>query len=59
MDGGEIAMKFYVTDSDNNVVGKFDGVDIELKDGHERHEVESVEDLSEIEVDSWDSEYDQ
>lgn len=47
-------MRYYVTDGNGDVVGKFDGVDISLPDGYERHEVGSVDELSEIVVDEWD-----
>ena len=51
--------RFYVEDSEGRVVGKFDGMDINPKDGHQRHEVESIQELSEVPVDEWDADYTQ
>jgi len=50
-------MMFYVEDLDGRVLGKFDGLDIELEDGRSRHEVESVTELSSVVVDEWHDEY--
>ena len=50
-------MKYYIENSDKEVVAKFDGVEIDIKEGHERHEVDSVEELSEIDVADWDNDY--
>ena len=50
-------MKYYITNADGEVVAKFDGSQVTLKDGHERHTVEEVDELSEIVVGEWDSDY--
>lgn len=46
---------YYVENRDGAVVGQFDGVEITMKDGHDKHVVESVDDLPG--VDEWDSDY--
>lgn len=48
-------MIFYVADEDGRVVAQFDGVEVDVKDGHERHEAESIDDLPG--VDEWDEDY--
>lgn len=49
-------MRYYVTDSDGRIRGKFDGVDTDLPDEYNRHEVDSISELSDITVDEWDDE---
>jgi len=49
--------RYYITDGDGRVVAKLDGIEVSLKDGHEVHEVESVNELSDVDVDEWDSDY--
>ena len=51
-------MRYYIEDSDGRVVGKFDGPTVELETGHEKHEVDTVTELSEIKIDEWFSAYD-
>ena len=48
-------MIYYITDDNGDVVGQFDGVEVELKDDHQRHEVESINDLPGVA--NWDSDY--
>jgi hypothetical protein len=50
-------MIYYITDEDGRVVGQFDGVDVDIKDGHQRHDVDSIADLPG--VDQWDTDYEQ
>lgn len=52
-------MKYYITDSNGKVRAKFDGVDVDIVDGHEINEVESVDELSSINVDERHSKYEQ
>ena len=49
--------QYYVTNGENEIVGKFDGVDVNLKDNHKKHDVETVEDLSGVDVDDWAEDY--
>ena len=49
--------RYYITDAEDRVVAKFDGIEAEIKDSHQRHEVGSVEELSEVPIDEWDSDY--
>ena len=52
-------MRYYITDDGGNVVNKFDGIDVPLKDGHERHFVESADELSAVTIDKYDADYEQ
>lgn len=46
-------MRYYITDENDNVVGKFDGILVDVADGHTKHEVDNVDKLSKITVDEW------
>ena len=48
-------MIYYITDKNGDVCAQFDGVSVEVLDGHEKHEVESIEDLPGI--DYWHETY--
>lgn len=48
-------MIYYIIDEGGAVVAQFDGVDVDPKEGHERHDVETIEDLPG--VDEWDADY--
>lgn len=50
-------MRYYITDSEGAVVAKIDGRVIDILNGHEMHEVSSVEELSNINVEDWHQEY--
>lgn len=48
-------MIYYIEDSSGAVVAQFDGVEVAVKDDHERHEVGTSDDLPG--VDEWDEDY--
>ena len=48
-------MIYYITDSDGNVVGQFDGVDVDVKDSHSKNYVDDINDLPGIDV--WHDHY--
>jgi len=48
-------MIYYITDSNDNVVAQFDGIDVESKDGHTKHNVDDATNLPG--VDKWDDDY--
>ena len=47
-------MKYYITNIEGKIVAQFEGIDVELKDGHERHDVGEGELPG---VDEWDADY--
>ena len=48
-------MIYYITNESGEVVEQFDGIEVSIKDGHETHTVESIEDLPGI--DNLDPDY--
>jgi hypothetical protein len=48
-------MTYYIEDADGRVVGKFDGVEVDIKSDHDDITVDSVSDLPT--VDEWDDDY--
>lgn len=50
-------MIYYITDGSGNVVAQFDGPDVGSKADHQKHIVDSTDDLPG--VDEWDPDYEQ
>ena len=50
-------MRYYIQDGDGQVVAKFDGVEVELREGDTVVEVDSVDELSDIDAE-WIDYYD-
>ena len=48
-------MIYYISDSDGNVVGQFDGPKVDIKEDHTQHYVETIDELPGVDV--WDTKY--
>jgi len=49
-------MMYYIEDPDGTVVAKFDGVDVDVRDGDEIVEVDSTSELSDVTA-NWIEQY--